>query len=62
MFRNWGVRQIRRLAAPESGAATTEYALVLALVVVILITTLTSLGAALQDRIQSIIDSISGGN
>lgn len=61
MLFNWALRQVRRLVIGDRGAATTEYALVLALVVVVLITTLSSLGEALQDKIQSIIDSISGG-
>lgn len=43
---------------PEGGATTTEYALLLALVVVVLIGTLTSLGAALNDKLRDIIDQI----
>ncbi len=41
-----------------SGATTTEYALVLALVVVILIGTLTALGDALREKLQTIIEKI----
>ncbi|MCL4368041.1 MAG: Flp family type IVb pilin [Actinobacteria bacterium] len=44
----------------ERGATTTEYALVLALVVVVLITTLQSLGSVLNSKLNTIISSISG--
>ncbi len=40
------------------GASTTEYALLLALVVIILIGSLTALGEALRDKLQEIIDKI----
>ncbi|MHB0886592.1 MAG: hypothetical protein ACYC6V_02895 [Bacillota bacterium] len=40
------------------GASTTEYALLLALVVVILIGSLTALGETLRDKLQEIINSI----
>lgn len=42
----------------ERGAATTEYALILALVVVILIGTLQQLGGALNNRLTAIINQI----
>ena len=48
----------RRLG--EAGATTAEYALILTLVVVILIGTLTTLGAVLNDKLQDIIQSIQG--
>lgn len=41
--------------AKQRGASTTEYALLLALVVVVLISSLSSLGAALRARLQDII-------
>lgn len=44
----------------ERGVTTAEYALLLALVVVVLISSLTTLGATLQDKIQDIIDSLTG--
>lgn len=44
----------------EAGATTAEYALILTLVVVILIGTLTTLGAVLNDKLQDIIQSIQG--
>ncbi len=47
------------IARNERGATSAEYALVLALVVVTLISTLTALGAALNDKLRSIIDQIS---
>lgn len=50
-------RAWRWLAGPE-GASSTEYALLLALVVVILIGTLTALGQALQDKLELIIEKI----
>lgn len=43
------------------GATTAEYALVLALVAIFLITALSSLGQALSDKITSIADQL-GGN
>ena len=42
----------------ERGAATTEYALILALVFVILIGTLQQLGGALNSRLTTIINQI----
>lgn len=47
-----------RLRREESGATTAEYALVLALVVVILISTLTALGNSLNQKLKGIIDQI----
>ncbi|MEW6031262.1 MAG: Flp family type IVb pilin [Bacillota bacterium] len=44
----------------ERGVTTAEYALLLALVVVVLISSLSALGATLQDRLQSIIDRLTG--
>ena len=44
----------------ERGVTTAEYALLLALVVVVLISSLTALGATLQDKIQDIIDTLTG--
>jgi len=42
----------------QEGATTAEYALVLTLVVVILISTLSALGAALNVKLRAIIDQI----
>jgi len=44
----------------ERGVTTAEYALLLALVVVVLISSLTTLGATLQDKLQGIIDTLTG--
>ncbi|MGE5559812.1 MAG: Flp family type IVb pilin [Chloroflexota bacterium] len=46
----------------ERGAATTEYALLLALVVVFLISTLGQLGQALKNKLLDIIGQITGVN
>ena len=48
---SYGWRRMRE----ERGAATAEYALILALVVVVLIGTLTTLGDALTDKLGDII-------
>ncbi|MCL4426522.1 MAG: Flp family type IVb pilin [Firmicutes bacterium] len=48
----------RGLLRDGRGATTAEYALVLALVVVILISSLTALGNALNQKIKMIIDQI----
>jgi len=53
MARNW-------LSARTRGAATAEYALLLALVVVVLIGVLTELGAVLVERIQEIVVQLGG--
>lgn len=53
MSRNW-------LSARVRGAATAEYALLLALVVVVLIGVLTELGAVLVQRIQEIVVQLGG--
>ncbi len=42
----------------EGGATTTEYALLLALVVVVLIGTLTQLGATLKAKLEEIISRL----
>lgn len=42
----------------ESGATTTEYALVLALVVVVLIGTLSTLGTTLEGKLSEIIQRV----
>ncbi len=44
--------------ARQDGATTAEYALVLTLVVIILISTLSALGNALNSKLRSIIDQI----
>ncbi len=51
----------RNLVQGERGAATAEYALILALVVVVLIGVLSNLGGALTDRLQDIIADIEAG-
>jgi pilus assembly protein Flp/PilA len=48
----------RQIWGEEKGAATAEYALLLALVVVVLIGSLTSLGGALQQKIEAIIGQL----
>ena len=54
----WLIYCLKSLWANKNGATTAEYALLLALVVIILISSLSSLGQALQDRLQEIIQSI----
>ncbi len=44
----------------ERGVTTAEYALLLALVVVVLISSLTALGSTLQEKLQGIIDTLTG--
>ncbi len=53
------VRAVQALTG-EEGAATAEYALILALVVVMLITTLQLLGQTLEGRLQEIITQLQG--
>lgn len=54
VFSRWGrVKYWKR-----KGASTAEYALILALVVIILIGTLTQLGQALTTKLQGIINEI----
>lgn len=48
----------RSIRINECGATTTEYALILALVVIVLISSLTALGNALQDKLSDIITQI----
>ncbi len=61
--RLWQIRRnIAEALRSESGAATAEYALLLALVVVMLMTTLQLLGQTLQGRLEDIIDSLGGGS
>lgn len=49
-----------RVVRSEEGATITEYALLLALVVVVLISTLSALGAALNSKLLDIISQIQG--
>ena len=59
MHREWMARQWWRVQlAKERGAATAEYALILALVVVVLIGTLTTLGDALTDKLSEIVTDL----
>mgnify|MGYP000400993047 CR=1 FL=1 len=58
-LRRFGVLAARRLA-DSRGVTTAEYALLLALVVIVLISSLSALGATLQDKLQSIIDVLTG--
>lgn len=52
-------RSVKEVAVSERAAATAEYALLLALVVIVLITTLTELGSAINGRIEDITDQLS---
>lgn len=54
----WWRRIWRCLLGGCRGATTAEYALILALVVVILIGSLTSLGSTLNAKLQGIINSL----
>lgn len=58
----FGLRNRFRGVLDDRGVTTAEYALLLALVVVVLIGSLTSLGATLQDKLQGIIDTLTGVN
>ena len=51
-----------RVSRWKRGATAAEYALILALVAVILIGSLTRLGQALTNQLEDIIDKISGVN
>jgi Flp pilus assembly pilin Flp len=50
----------RWLAGRQEGVSTTEYALLLALVVIVLITTLGTLGDALKAKLDGIIAQLTG--
>ncbi|MEW6725201.1 MAG: Flp family type IVb pilin [Bacillota bacterium] len=52
------LHRLQRLWRGEEGASTTEYALLLALVVIILIGSLSQLGQALKGKLSEIIQSI----
>jgi len=55
-----GYLNLRRILKQQRGAATAEYALILALVVVALMATLGELQGALTSSLEDIIDSIKG--
>ncbi|WP_243149947.1 Flp family type IVb pilin [Thermaerobacter sp. PB12/4term] len=57
-IRWWRKPGVRR--GGQEGAASAEYALLLALVVIVLITALTDLGAAIQARLEGITDALTG--
>ncbi|GJD93676.1 Flp family type IVb pilin [Methylobacterium iners] len=48
----------KRFAADESGATAIEYGLIAALIAVVLITVLTSLGTGLNVKFKSISDAV----
>jgi Flp pilus assembly pilin Flp len=52
------LRRVFRWASSEGGATTAEYALILTLVVIMLISSLSSLGVALQTKLRAIIEQI----
>ena len=52
-------RQLTAAWGDETGAASAEYALLLALVVIVLITALTDLGSAIQGRLEEITSALS---
>lgn len=54
--------RLRRVLGEERGATVAEYALVLVIVAVALITVLTDLRAALEEKINGIISEIRGVN
>lgn len=56
------LRKIAIFTGDQRGATTAEYALLLALVVVILIGTLSQLGQALNGKLQDIINSLNTVN
>ena len=53
-------RNAWRLVASEKGASTAEYALILTLIVVMLISTLSTLGSVLDEKLRDIITQIQG--
>jgi len=55
-------RGLRVIWRSKRGATTAEYALILALVVVMLISTLTALGQTLNHKLQEIINQISNAS
>ncbi|MBX6350336.1 MAG: Flp family type IVb pilin [Clostridia bacterium] len=58
MYRRW--TQLWKWATGEDAATTAEYALILALVVIVLIGALTTLGSALHDKITDIAAQLQG--
>ncbi|WP_242822506.1 Flp family type IVb pilin [Thermaerobacter marianensis] len=52
-WRRWAAR-----LGDQCGAASAEYALLLALVVIVLITALTDLGGAIQSRLEDITSAL----
>ncbi|MFZ5824378.1 MAG: Flp family type IVb pilin [Bacillota bacterium] len=52
--------QIRRLVKEQTGATMIEYGLIAALIAVALIAVLTSLGGAIGERFQDLINAITG--
>jgi len=54
----WLGRLAARAAAPQRGATTAEYAMILALVVIVLLTSLTALGSVLEDKLDEIVSRL----
>ncbi|HHV78973.1 MAG TPA: Flp family type IVb pilin [Firmicutes bacterium] len=58
----WISFRLPRLRRDQTGATTAEYALILALVVIVLISTLTELGNVLKAKLIDIINQISSAS
>lgn len=52
------IRQLKNLVREEKGQAMTEYGLILALIAIVVIGVLTTMGTSIRDKFQQIITSL----
>jgi len=53
---------MKRFFQDETGASAVEYGLLVALIAVVIITAVTSLGTNLNSKFQSVADAVKGGS
>jgi pilus assembly protein Flp/PilA len=56
------VRSTRRLLRSDSAATATEYAVMLALIIVVCISTVTLMGQSLRDSVFGTVNNLFGGS
>jgi pilus assembly protein Flp/PilA len=52
------IRQLKSLLREEKGQAMTEYGLILALIAIVVIAVLTTMGTSISDKFQEIVNNL----
>jgi pilus assembly protein Flp/PilA len=56
------IRSVRRLLRADQAATATEYAVMLALIIVVCISTITIMGQSLRDSVFGTVNTLFGGS